>query len=170
MGRYESLGSWKSFLWYDLSYLGPVSCVFTSGVPSGLTTGSGCSLRAARWQVFFPSWVPSGLTIPGGCLCWWQWPPLLTDVKELDFSLSTNDVSNFKDLYHPGSISWPVLRWHPIFAMDPATVRHNRFESNSAILSMRPLASKLSFLSLSEFNKAAGNEMGIEQLLSTSRI
>ena len=24
--------------------------------------GSGCSLMAARWQVFFPSWVPSGLT------------------------------------------------------------------------------------------------------------
>ena len=26
-----------------------------------LTIGSGCSLMAARWQVFFPSWVPSGL-------------------------------------------------------------------------------------------------------------
>jgi len=54
--------------------------------------------------------------------------------------------------------------------MDPATVRHNRFESSSAVLSMRPLTSNLSFLSLSEFNKAARNEMRIEKLLSTSRI
>ena len=34
----------------------------TSWVSSGLTMGSGCSLMAARWQVFFPSWVPSGLS------------------------------------------------------------------------------------------------------------
>ena len=27
-----------------------------------LTVGSGCSLMAANWQVFFPSWVLSGLT------------------------------------------------------------------------------------------------------------
>ena len=44
-----------------LSYLGPVSCVFTSWVSSGLTLGSDCSTMAARWQVLFPSWVPSGL-------------------------------------------------------------------------------------------------------------
>ena len=50
------------------SYLGLVSYVFTSCVSSGLTVGSGCSLRAARWQVFFPSWVPSGFTICGGTL------------------------------------------------------------------------------------------------------
>ena len=49
-----------------LSYLGPVSRVSTSWVSSGLTTGSGCSLIAARWQVFFPSWVSSGLT----CSIW----------------------------------------------------------------------------------------------------
>ena len=36
-----------------LSYLGPASYVFISWVSSGLTTGSGCSLMAARWQVFF---------------------------------------------------------------------------------------------------------------------
>ena len=34
-------------------------CVLTS---SELTVWSGCSLMAARWQLFFPSWVPSGLT------------------------------------------------------------------------------------------------------------
>ena len=44
------------------NYLGLVPFVFTSGVSSGLTVGSGCSLMAARWQVFFPSWVLSGLT------------------------------------------------------------------------------------------------------------
>ena len=42
------------------SYLGPVPCVFTSGVCSGLTVGSGCSLMAATWQVIFPSWAPQG--------------------------------------------------------------------------------------------------------------
>ena len=46
----------------NISYLGPVSCVFTSWVSSGLTIGSGCTLMAARWQVFFPSWISSGLT------------------------------------------------------------------------------------------------------------
>ena len=45
-----------------LSYLGPVPCVFTCRVSSGLTLGGGCSLMVARRQVFFPSWVPSGLT------------------------------------------------------------------------------------------------------------
>ena len=45
-----------------LSYLGPVSCAFTSWVSSGLTVGSGCSLMAARWQGFFPSWVSLRLT------------------------------------------------------------------------------------------------------------
>lgn len=33
---------------------------FSCQLPSA--TGSGCSLMAARWQVFFPSWVPSGVT------------------------------------------------------------------------------------------------------------
>ena len=53
---------WNHSFQRYLSYLVPVSCVFTSRVPSGLTVGSGCSLMAAGWQVFFPSWVPSGLT------------------------------------------------------------------------------------------------------------
>ena len=95
MGRYKSLGSLKSFLWYIPQLSGPVSWIFTSWVFSGLTIGSGCSPIAARWQVFIPSWVPSGLTIGSGCSHWWQCPPLLTDVKVLHFSVSTNDVSNF---------------------------------------------------------------------------
>ena len=44
------------------SSLGPESCTFTPWGSSGLPVGSGCGLRATRWQVFWASWVPSGLT------------------------------------------------------------------------------------------------------------
>ena len=49
---------WNHSFGMHLSYLGPVSSVFTSW------DSSGCSLMSAsnRWQVFFPSWVSSGLT------------------------------------------------------------------------------------------------------------
>ena len=50
---------WNHSFDRHLTYLGPVSCVFTSWDSSGLNIGSGCSLMAARWQVFFSSWVPS---------------------------------------------------------------------------------------------------------------
>ena len=59
-GRWESLGLLK---YMHLSCLGPVPyfliLIFLSW---GLTIGSGCSLMAATWQLFFPSWVFSGLT------------------------------------------------------------------------------------------------------------
>ena len=61
MGRCKNTDSLKPFL-HALSYLGPVSCVFTSWISSGLPLGSGCSQMDARRQVFLPSWVPSGLT------------------------------------------------------------------------------------------------------------
>ena len=53
MGRSKSLGSLKPFL----SHASQLSCgqnpvVFTSWVPLGLTTGSGCNLMAVRSQVF----------------------------------------------------------------------------------------------------------------------
>ena len=44
------------------SYLGTVSCVCTSWVSSGISGASGCSLMAARRQVFFSFCVPSRLT------------------------------------------------------------------------------------------------------------
>ena len=53
---------WSHSFDMHLSYLGPVFCVFTSWVFSGLFVGSGCSQMAVRWHVFCPSWVPSGLT------------------------------------------------------------------------------------------------------------
>ena len=46
-----------------LTYLQPVSCIFTFWVSSGLTTGTSCSLPKARCRyTFLPSWVSSGLT------------------------------------------------------------------------------------------------------------
>ena len=94
----KSLGSLKSFLWYardarlwvhwnhcfdmHLSYLGPVSCIFTSWVSSGLTTGSGCSLMAARWQVFFSdlSFLRAHQLTLEGCNRWWLWRHLFIDM------------------------------------------------------------------------------------------
>ena len=71
---------WNHSFGMHLSYLEPVSWVFTSW------DSSGCSLMSAinRWQVFFPSWVSSGLTsspsvvaaiandCDGPCLLIWQ--------------------------------------------------------------------------------------------------
>ena len=54
MGRYKNLGSLKSFLCYAPQLSGADTLFFTFGVFSGLTLGSGCSLMAARWQVFLP--------------------------------------------------------------------------------------------------------------------
>ena len=54
-----------------LSYLGPVSCFqILSFLSSGLTIGSGYSLMAARWQVFFIAEFPQGS--PAHCLWWLQ--------------------------------------------------------------------------------------------------
>ena len=52
MGRCK-WAQWNHSFAMHLSYLGPVSGVFTSWVSLGLTVWSGCSLIAARWQVFF---------------------------------------------------------------------------------------------------------------------
>ena len=74
---------WNHSFDRHLSSLGPISHVVTSWVSSGLPVGNGCSLMAARWQVFFPSWVSSGVASSmsgSGCNCWWLWHPLFTDV------------------------------------------------------------------------------------------
>ena len=82
MGRCKSLGSLRSFLWCapQLSEAS-ILCFFLCWVSSGLTIGSGCSLQAVGWRVFFPSWVPSGIISSpcGGCNCWWLWQPSFTD-------------------------------------------------------------------------------------------
>ena len=74
---------WDHSFDIHLSYLGPVSCVFTSWVSTGLTLGSGCSLMAARWQAFFVSFLSSFRAHPltlHGCSHWWLWYPLFTDM------------------------------------------------------------------------------------------
>lgn len=54
---------WNHSFDMDLSYLVPVSCIFTVWIFSGLALRSGCSPTAARWLVyFFLSWVPSEFT------------------------------------------------------------------------------------------------------------
>ena len=58
---------WNHSFDMHLNYLGPVSRVFISWVPSGLSIGSGCSLRATRRRDFSPSWVSSGLTSSAFC-------------------------------------------------------------------------------------------------------
>ena len=80
---------WHHSFDIHLCYLEPVSWV-----SSGLTIRTGCSLMAARQQVFFPSWVPSGFTSSPSlvsataidfdilCLLIWQ--------EIFHFSLATN--------------------------------------------------------------------------------
>ena len=75
---WENVGVWADWnhcFDVHLSYLGPVSCVFTCWVPSGLTVGSGCSLMAARWLVFFS--FQSFLRFTGSC-----WRAIIADVCE----------------------------------------------------------------------------------------
>ena len=67
-----------------LSYLGPVPCVLTSWVSSGLTMGSGCSLMVGRWHLFLPEF-PRGSPAHRhwclhGCNHWWLWHPLFSDM------------------------------------------------------------------------------------------
>ena len=62
------LGSLKSFLWCDLSYLGPVSCAFSPWVSSGFTVGVGRGVAAAAESDDFVA----GITFwgfPGGSDC-----------------------------------------------------------------------------------------------------
>ena len=56
MGRARVWAHWNHS--FDRGQYG----LFTTWAPWRLPMGSGCSLMAARGQVFFPSWVPSGLT------------------------------------------------------------------------------------------------------------
>ena len=81
MGRFKSLGSLKSFLWYAPQLSGASVLCFPILSP----------LRVHRWGeavvpdclmvgILFPSSVPSGLTIRGGCSGWWPQHPSFTDM------------------------------------------------------------------------------------------
>ena len=55
-GRDKSQGSLKWLPWYILQ-LSEGMGSYIPIISSGFTTGSGCSLVAARWQIFAPSWI-----------------------------------------------------------------------------------------------------------------
>ena len=89
MGRHKSLGSLTSFLWYTPLLSGTSILSFLRAHHR-----TGCSLMAARQQLFFPSWVPSGFTsspslvsataIDFDILCLLMWQEIF------HFSLATN--------------------------------------------------------------------------------
>ena len=66
-----------------LSYLGPVSCFhILSFLSSGLSGGTGCSLRAGILLLSeFPQSSPAHHC--GGCNCWWLWHPCLLIWQEI---------------------------------------------------------------------------------------
>ena len=108
---------WNHSFGMQLSFLGPVSCVSTSWVSSGLSVGSGCSLMAARGQIVLPFWDFSGLTSSP----LWRLQ-LLTTVTSLFTDMTGNipfltvhiqarpshNLSDFLILIH-GRITWEVL-------------------------------------------------------------
>ena len=77
MGRCKSLGSLISFLLYTPLLSG--ASVFTSWASLRLTVGTGCSLMAARWQMFFSFLcsLRAHWLILEGSNCWWWWHPCL---------------------------------------------------------------------------------------------
>ena len=78
MGRNKS--------WYApqmcVSGLGPVACIFTSWVFTGLTVVSGCSLVAVDGKYsFLHEFFWAHLLTLEGCKHWLLWHPLFTDMK-----------------------------------------------------------------------------------------
>ena len=78
---------WNHSFDMHLSYLGPVSCVFSSWVSSGCTFGDGCSgwlldgLGSGQPICLHPEF-PQGSLSGGGCnvMAWWLQHPLFTDM------------------------------------------------------------------------------------------
>ena len=111
MGQCKSLGSLKSSFDMHLSYLGPVSCIFTFWVSSGLTIGSGHSLLAAWWQVRYSllsSLRAHQLTTSGGCNHWWLWQPSFTGMAGNRASLVAQMVKNLPAVWETQvwSLGW----------------------------------------------------------------
>ena len=87
MGRCKRLGSLKSFLWYAPQLSGASFLCFShpeSLLSSGLTIGIGCSLKAARWQVFsFLSSLRAQWLTLEDCYHCWLWHPCLLIWQEI---------------------------------------------------------------------------------------
>ena len=68
MGRYRNLGSLRQFLSHAPQLPGASASILCSHIlsfrSSGLTVGSGYSLMAARWPLFFSFLSSRGLTSP----------------------------------------------------------------------------------------------------------
>ena len=81
MGKRKSLGSLKSFLSCIPAILWSLPSVFHILSSSGLTTGSGCSLKATRSHSS-PFWVHLRLRNSHleGWNCWCLWYPCFTDM------------------------------------------------------------------------------------------
>ena len=102
-----------------LSYLRPISCVFTSWVSSGLTRGSGCSLTAAKWQVFFPSWVSH----TGGLQLLMTVTSLITDMAGNISFLNSHSQTKQRSQKKPTlGLPWWSSGWHSMLPMQLAWV------------------------------------------------
>ena len=102
MWQCKSLGSLKSSFDMHLGYLGPVSCIFTFWVSSGLTIESGHSLMAAWWQVVYSllSFLRAHqLTTSDGCDHRWLWHPLFTGMAGNRASLVAQTVKNMPTVW-----------------------------------------------------------------------
>ena len=82
---------------------------FTSWASLGLTVGSGCSLMAARWQVFslLSALMAHQLTLEG-CTHWWLWCPHLLMWQEIFIFIGMLSLGCFPysctlwDSWYPG--------------------------------------------------------------------
>jgi len=111
MGQCKSLSFLNSSFDMHLNYLGPVSCIFTFWVSSGLTIGSGHSLMAVWWQVRYSllsSLRAHQLTTSGGCNHWWLWQPLFTGMAGNRASLVAQMVKNLPAMWETQvwSLGW----------------------------------------------------------------
>ena len=95
-----------------LSYLGSVSCVFTSWVFSGFRVRSGCSWMAVRRQVFFPSWVPPGYTSsPSVATVASECDPSFTDMARNISLITRAQLLSYVWLF---ATPWTVACWAPL--------------------------------------------------------
>ena len=111
-----------------LGYLRPVSCVFTSLASLVLTIGSGCSLMAARWQVFFSflSFLRAHWFTLEGCNQWQLWDLLFTNmVGNIPFLNHIIRSLNVFELRSTLAIRWR-RKWQPTSALLPGKPHEQR--------------------------------------------
>ena len=137
------------------SAMGPVSCVFTAWVSSGLLVRGGCSLLAARRQVFFASFLGSlgahcltlaGRACTGDCdtslLLIWQFtllfltyhgPTEKNSAHGLDIYSLWNRIEGRAELPQVGWIWWCALNSTGVVYNVPPWSRNIQWIRNSAV-------------------------------------